>query len=91
MSTAETDIPASPTAMASTPLSPTTSAWGTKTSMATPPAVESAESLARQAKIMAADEVTHSSYVPCQLERHLEFMHFNDGNFWSADEKSVNL
>ena len=38
-----------------------------------------AEELAKQAKIMAAPNVVHSNYVPSQLERHLEFMHFNSG------------
>ena len=30
-------------------------------------------------QIMTQPQVTHSSYVPSQLERHLEFMHFNSG------------
>ena len=33
--------------------------------------------LAKQ--IMARPQVSHSPYVPGQLERHLEFMHFNTG------------
>ena len=33
--------------------------------------------LAKQ--IMARPQVSHSPYVPGQLERHLEFMHFNAG------------
>merc|ERR1712051_724537 len=28
-------------------------------------------------QIMTQPHVTHSAYVPSQLERHLEFMHFN--------------
>ena len=39
----------------------------------------SPEDLAKQAKVMAAPNVVHSNYVPSQLERHLEFMHFNSG------------
>ena len=30
-------------------------------------------------QIMTQPQVTHSAYVPSQLERHLEFMHFNSG------------
>ena len=30
-------------------------------------------------QIMTQPTVTHSAYVPSQLERHLEFMHFNSG------------
>ena len=34
-------------------------------------------------QIMTQPQVTHSAYVPSQLERHLEFMHFNSGKIVS--------
>ena len=36
--------------------------------------------LAKQ--IMNSPQVKHSAYVPSQLERHLEFMHFNSGKIF---------
>ena len=40
---------------------------------------EDANMMAQQEKIMKAENVSHSKYVPAQLERHLEFMQTNDG------------
>ena len=40
---------------------------------------DTSENLELQAKVMATPNATHSSYVPGQLERHLEFMNFNSG------------
>ena len=40
------------------------------------------QTLAKQSKVMEAEKVVHSNYVPAQLERHLEFMQFNDGNYY---------
>ena len=40
---------------------------------------EDANLMAQQEKIMKAENVSHSKYVPAQLERHLEFMQTNDG------------
>ena len=40
---------------------------------------EDANLMAQQEKIMKAENVSHSKYVPAQLEKHLEFMQTNDG------------
>ena len=40
---------------------------------------EDANVMAQKEKIMKAENVSHSKYVPAQLERHLEFMQTNDG------------
>ena len=40
---------------------------------------EDANVMAQKEKIMKAENVSHSKYVPAQLEKHLEFMQTNDG------------
>ena len=57
-----------PTSVGSEPCTP----WKNSKQVST-----SDSDLAKQ--IMARSQVTHSPYVPGQLERHLEFMHFNSG------------
>ena len=43
------------------------------------PKIVKPENLELQEKVMAQETVSHSGYVPAQLERHLEFMNFNTG------------
>ena len=34
-----------------------------------------------ESNAMSANQTVHSSYVPAQLHRHLQFLDFNQGNF----------
>ena len=43
------------------------------------PKIVKPENIELQEKVMAQETVSHSGYVPAQLERHLEFMNFNTG------------
>ena len=52
----------------------TENAWDKK------PKIVKPENIELQEKVMAKETVSHSGYVPAQLERHLEFMNFNTGN-----------
>lgn len=53
----------------------TENAWEKK------PKIVKPENIELQEKVMAKETVSHSGYVPAQLERHLEFMNFNtDGH-----------
>ena len=51
----------------------TENAWDKK------PKIVKPENIELQEKVMAKETVSHSGYVPAQLERHLEFMNFNTG------------